>query len=381
MRGTKLGAVRNPAIESSSKCCLDEMLIKELQNKQEKFVTDLNDFVKGGHYVEELSNQNIEMSETLNQRTLKILSFANSVVKFEDSLNEREGNALRLLAEPEMTYTNLKPMVEELEAANKTIESTHKSLPTEALRKELMELSTEVSKLEAENTIREMKIKLRNEKLELRNRLEIKKARNLSDIKVPEIENIEYKADFSDESKRFEKIQAKIDQIIAQKLKNQDLKDKIDQIHQQEEEVLKKYNEDYSAQRQKVQKLLEELKMYNTYHSQIDALNGKLNDAQIDSLAISDDAFQAAKIKSYIDGAEDEMSSINLDDERNSTLAEREMLSRAREDNNKSDKDKQALEDEVLALEAEIEAIKTKVEQMEAQCEKYQNILENGSEE
>ncbi|EAY11219.1 hypothetical protein TVAG_127260 [Trichomonas vaginalis G3] len=379
MRGTKLGAIRNSAVESSSKCCLDEMLIKDLQNKQEKFVKDLGEFVKGGHYIEDLSNQNIAMSENLNQRTLKVLSFANSIVRFEDTLNEREGNALRLLAEPEMTYTNLKPMVEELEAANKIMESNHKTLPTEALRKELMELSTQVSKLEAENTIREMQIKFRNEKLQLQNRLEIKKEHNLIDVKVPQIKDLDYKTDFSEEAKRLEKIQEKIDQILALKQKNNDIRKKIEETNKQKEDLLQKYNEESLAKRQTIQKHLEEIKMYNNYNAQIDKLVGELHEATIDSISNSDDAFNAAKFKAYIDGAQEEISRVNIESERQNLVAEQEKLESAKNGNIRTEQDQQALEDEILALEAKIDESRAKIERMEAEIEKYQTILETES--
>lgn len=355
------------------------MLIKDLQNKQEKFVKDLGEFVKGGHYIEDLSNQNIEMSENLNQRTLKVLSFANSIVRFEDTLNEREGNALRLLAEPEMTYTNLKPMVEELEAANKIMESNHKTLPTEALRKELMELSTQVSKLEAENTIREMQIKFRNEKLQLQNRLEIKKEHNLIDVKVPQIKDLDYKTDFSEEAKRLEKIQEKIDQILALKQKNNDIRKKIEETNKQKEDLLQKYNEESLAKRQTIQKHLEEIKMYNNYNAQIDKLVGELHEATIDSISNSDDAFNAAKFKAYIDGAQEEISRVNIESERQNLVAEQEKLESAKNGNIRTEQDQQALEDEILALEAKIDESRAKIERMEAEIEKYQTILETES--
>ena len=127
----------------------------------------LQRFVDNDRYLKSLNQQNSQILEELDRRTAKILEFGNRINEFEYQLNEREGNALRLLAEPELDYTPKREQIRELEAGIRQLESTYKPLPFEPLRNQINEIIEKTATVEAECIEREINLDFRKGKYNL----------------------------------------------------------------------------------------------------------------------------------------------------------------------------------------------------------------------
>ena len=198
----------------------------------------LQRFVDNDRYLKSLNQQNSQILEELDRRTAKILEFGNRINEFEYQLNEREGNALRLLAEPELDYTPKREQIRELEAGIRQLESTYKPLPFEPLRNQINEIIEKTATVEAECIEREINLDFRKGKYNLNVLLTRPLKTVIDPIKKPEFKETEVSFSFEDEKARMEKLHTHAEGILKKKLRVQELKRQLQELQQQKDETI-----------------------------------------------------------------------------------------------------------------------------------------------
>jgi hypothetical protein len=278
---------------------------RELQGTNESYTEQLKTYVKDGHYLKKLNKKNEDTIKELDSRVLKILNFGNSITEFEDKLNEREGNALRLLAEPELDYTAKRAMIIELEEGIKKLEAEYSPLPLDSLRDQISEIITKTVEMEAENAIREIDINFRENNLLLRKKMQQPLPTAIPEIVKPEFKETEVKASFDCEKERMDKLLERAEKIAERKLKILNMKREIEETQRQKEEVERNGRQVVEEKTQKIETLKTTMKLYDEYSIKLDNIALKSFREEIAHEARkNEDNWKMNKLESSIRGAE-----------------------------------------------------------------------------
>ena len=361
---------------------------QEIKQNTQTYSEQLQTFVENGRYLKNLHEQNQIIIDELDKRVARILEFGNKINEFEDSLNEREGNALRLLAEPELDYKPKRDQIKLLEEGIGDLEKQYnesaKTLSFEAIKEQINAILERTAEVEAENAQREMNLEFRRGMLEFNKMLARPLQTEIPVIEKPEYHETPVSYSFDGEKERMDDLHERAEKIYQRKLKVQQMRRELKKLQQEKDEIIQNSKQNIEQKRIQYNSLKDTAKLYDDYRIQLDNLRDKQLRQEIEEKdSLGELRFKLRQLASGVEGHENTQpvpetyisnAKTQLDKERfayNSYKAFKE----------KHEAEYNQILNEVQEIEGKVNDSKLKIEEIEAEIQKYVQQEEEEEEE
>ena len=361
---------------------------QEIKQNTQTYSEQLQRFVENGRYLKNLHEQNQIIIDELDKRVARILEFGNKINEFEDGLNERERNALRLLAEPELDFKPKRDQIKLLEEGIVDLEKQYndsaKTLSFEAIKEQINAILEKTAEVESENAQREMVLEYRKGMLEFNKMMDRPLQTEIPTIEKPEYVETPVKYSFEGEKERMEALHKRAEKIYQRKLKVQEMRRQLKKLEQEKEEIIQNSKQNLEQKHIQYNSLKDTAKLYDDYRIQLDKIrDGKLHQEIGEKDTLGELRFKLRQLASDVESHErtSPVPETYIADAKTQLDRERMTFNTYKQFKEKHEAEYNQILNEVEEIEGSVNDSKLKVEEIEAEIQKYIQQEEEEEEE
>ena len=361
---------------------------QEIKQNTQTYSEQLQRFVENGRYLKNLHEQNQIIIDELDKRVARILEFGNKINEFEDGLNERERNALRLLAEPELDFKPKRDQIKLLEEGIVDLEKQYndsaKTLSFEAIKEQINAILEKTAEVESENAQREMVLEYRKGMLEFNKMMDRPLQTEIPTIEKPEYVETPVKYSFEGEKERMEALHKRAEKIYQRKLKVQEMRRQLKKLEQEKEEIIRNSKQNLEQKHIQYNSLKDTAKLYDDYRIQLDKIrDGKLHQEIGEKDTLGELRFKLRQLASDVESHErtSPVPETYIADAKTQLDRERMTFNTYKQFKEKHEAEYNQILNEVEEIEGSVNDSKLKVEEIEAEIQKYIQQEEEEEEE